>query len=255
MMRYLIIAVTLLIFSSCKDSTSSSVDEFKPLDGPEIIQKSMQVHGSKLLDNSIMSFSFRNDDFEVSRDAGNFSYTRLRISKEDTLKDILKNDGLSRVTAQEIIELPDSLIQTISSSVNSVVYFAQLPYSLDGPAVHKKLLGTDTINGKDYYEVQVTFAEEGGGEDHDDIFLYWIHQQDFTIDFLAYSYCEDDCGYRFRESVNRRNISGVIVQDYLNYESKLENPNLDKLDDLFEKGELSLLSKILTEDVRIQKVS
>ena len=67
-------------------------------------------------------------------------------------------------------------------------YFAQLPYGLNSPAVQKKILGEATINGNTYYEIEVTFSKEGGGIDFEDRFVYWIHKENFTVDFLAYRY-------------------------------------------------------------------
>jgi len=58
--------------------------------------------------------------------------------------------------------------------------------------------------------LEVTFKEEGGGEDHEDKFMYWVNTQDYRIDYMAYSYCEEDCGYRFRESENKLNPQTTV---------------------------------------------
>ena len=138
-------------------------------------------------------------------------------------------------------QLPDSLMHRYANSVNSVIYFAQLPFSLDGKAVYKKLIGEKSINGVGYYKVEVTFDINGGGEDYDDVFVYWINKQSFLVDYLAYSYCEEECGYRFRESVNRRTINGLIVQDYNNYKETYKDPVLSEMDEFFELGKFCLL--------------
>ena len=72
------------------------------------------------------------------------------------------------------------------SSVNSVHYFAHLPYGLNDKAVNKKLVGDAEINGMPYYQLKVTFSQNGGGTDHHDEFLYWIHKENFTIDYLHF---------------------------------------------------------------------
>ena len=50
----------------------------------------------------------------------------------------------------------------------------------------KEEVGEDEVEGETYYEVKVTFREEGGGTDFEDEFLYWIHKENFTVDYLAY---------------------------------------------------------------------
>ena len=58
-----------------------------------------------------------------------------------------------------------------SASVNSVHYFAVLPYGLDGKAVNKTYVNKVDIKGKSYHKIKVTFNEEGGGEDFEDVFM------------------------------------------------------------------------------------
>lgn len=240
-----------ILMIACKNESKQSMTEFSELTVNEIMHKTMEIHGSNLIENSTMTFSFRSADFMVNRKNGDFLYGRLTTRDRDTITDHYTNKKTTHYINGIPQQLPDSVLTIITSGVNSVVYFAQLPYSLDGDAVNKKIKGSDTINGERYYEIEVTFDENGGGEDHDDVFLYWIHEQDFTVDYLAYSYCEEECGLRFRESVNRRVINGVIVQDYNNYRAKNQDPELTDLDDLFQKDGLELLSEIKTENVNL----
>ena len=73
------------------------------------------------------------------------------------------------------------------------------------------------------------------------------------MDYLAYSYNEEDGkGLRFREAYNSRNISGVIIQDYINYKPSSEDQELGSIDSAFLKGELKELSRIELEDVSIK---
>lgn len=236
---------------ACKESPIDTITKPATLTADDIISKAIEVHGSDDLENSTMTFNFRSADFMVNRKNGAFLYGRLTTKDGDTITDHYSNDKTVRYLNGIPQQVPDSILTNITSGVNSVVYFAQLPYSLSGDAVNRKIKGTDTINGTSYYEIEVTFDENGGGEDHEDVFVYWIHQQDFTIDYLAYSYCEEECGYRFRESVNRRNINGIIVQDYNNYQAKVQDPDLTELDDLFQSDGLELVSEIKTENANI----
>ncbi|WP_438962038.1 DUF6503 family protein [Nonlabens sp.] len=229
-----------------------SCEEKQTLTAGEIMDNAIQAHGAHLLNRSIMDFKFRGITYRVTRDNGAFQYRRIQLQDSITITDMLSNDGALRYIDDIQQQVPDSLLKRYASSVNSVVYFAQLPYSLDGTAVYKELLGEKTIKNKNYYKIKVTFDEEGGGEDHEDEFIYWIDKNTFLIDYLAYSYCEEDCGYRFRESVNRRTYQGITVQDYKNYKEIVQDPDLSQMDTFFINGDLELLSEIKTEAARIE---
>ena len=74
-----------------------------------------------------------------------------------------------------------------------------------------------------------------------------------TIDFMAYSYLTDGGGVRFREAINRREIKGLLIQDYVNHAAD-KNTTLDKLPKLFEEGKLENLSMIINENVRVTEL-
>lgn len=90
-----------------------------------------------------------------------------------------------------------------------------------------------------------------GGKDFDDVFMYWIHKQNFTVDYFAYKYSVEGGGIRFREAYNARIIEGIRFVDYNNYKPESKDVSLEKLDSLFEKGALKLLSTIETEDITV----
>ena len=68
-----------------------------------------------------------------------------------------------------------------SESLNSVIYFALLPYKLSDKAVKVSYKQDVSILGKDYFEIEVTFDVEGGGKDHDDKFYYWVDKERNTV--------------------------------------------------------------------------
>lgn len=124
-------------------------------------------------------------------------------------------------------------------------YFSVLPYGLNDKAVNKTYLGKTKIKGKDYHKIKITFNEDGGGEDFDDVFIYWIDIQTFKVDYLAYSYSESNgMGLRFREAYNERFIDSIRFVDYNNYKPKYKVLVIEDLDIHFERGALELLSKI-----------
>lgn len=242
----------LFIFLGALAVTFHSCEEKKVLNAAQIMDKSILAHGSHLLDESVMEFTFRDKKYIAGRSNGVFEFIRKQQQDSLSILDKLNNKGPLRYMNDELQQLPDSVLNNYASSVNSVIYFAQLPYSLDGPAVYKELIGEKSIKNKNYYKIKVTFDENGGGEDHEDEFIYWIDKETFLIDYLAYSYCEEDCGYRFRESVNRRILKGITVQDYKNYKETVQDPDLSQMDTFFINGNLELLSEIKTVEVRIE---
>uniref|UniRef100_UPI004047669A DUF6503 family protein n=1 Tax=Roseivirga sp. TaxID=1964215 RepID=UPI004047669A len=102
-------------------------------------------------------------------------YTRTQTDTAGrVIFDRMDNDGLIRKIDGDTAELTDERRAAFTRSVNSVIYFFRLPFGLNDPAVNKTFVGETEIKGKTYYEVKVTFAQEGGGEDFDDVFLYWF---------------------------------------------------------------------------------
>ncbi len=215
----------------------------------------MQAHGSDLLKNSTTTFTFRDVDYQVTRSKNSYTFTRTILNDTDTIKDVKTPKGITRYRNGKTVAVIDSLKKKHDAALNSVVYFAQLPYSLDGPAVIKKYKGIVTLKGKEYYQVEVTFKKEGGGDAYDDVFMYWIDKKTWLVDYLAYSFCEESCGYRFRESVNRKTHSSVIMQDYKNYKTGIKNIKLEQLAQLFENGKLELVSEIVNENVTIRLIN
>jgi hypothetical protein len=133
--------------------------------------------------------------------------------------------------------LSEKDMKSAKGAINSVVYFAMLPFKLNDKAVNKT-----------YDVIGVTFKKEGGGDDYDDVFHYWINTTTNKIDYLAYKYHVNGGGVRFRRAYNVRNIDGIIFQDYVNYKAK-KDVVLRDLPTLFEDGKLKELSKIKTEHI------
>jgi hypothetical protein len=221
-------------------------------DPQKIIDKAIETSGGEKYLNSTTEFDFRDRHYIAKRQNGIFSYERITKDTVNTTHDFLSNDGFHREINGITLEVADSMKTRYSASVNSVVYFALLPYGLNDAAVQKKLLGESTIEDKKQYVVEITFAQAGGGEDHEDVFIYWINKKEFTIDYLAYSFAEvDGVGYRFRKAYNSRKINGILFFDYVNYKPKGEVKITD-LGELFKKGELEELSKIELLNISVQ---
>ncbi|MAZ28322.1 MAG: deoxyribose-phosphate aldolase [Cytophagaceae bacterium] len=240
-MRALIILGLTLIFISCNQGQTAD----------EIIDKAIEAAGGNELGKAGVSFKFRDLYYKAQRDHGKYTLERCTDEACEKVHDILTNDGFKRLEEGEAVSLPDSLVDKYSNSVNSVHYFAALPYGLNSAAVHKELVGMDNVKGKSYYKIKVTFDENGGGEDFQDEYMYWINKETYTVDYLAYNYQVNEGGTRFREAYNVRVVDGIRFVDYNNYKPAETFPPLESLDSLFENNKLELLSKIELEDVEV----
>lgn len=243
---YYIIAA-LLIFSCEKKVQLSAQD---------IVDKTIEVSGGVHRIDKMIDFDFRDKHYKaILRKNGDFQYQREFKDSVAIIKDVLTNKGFERYIDDFPVTVQDTMAAKYSASVNSVHYFVQLPYGLNEAAVNKTSLGNETIKGKDYHKIKVTFNEEGGGEDFEDVFIYWINSETFKVDYLAYSYNEDHgLGLRFREAYNERIIQDIRFVDYNNYKPNQSNVLLENLAKGFEKNALKLVSKIETENVVINQL-
>lgn len=243
-MRKLLIFLSIILVTACQD-------EKEQFSAEEIINKTIENAGGENYRNATVEFKFRDNKYKSTRKGGEFHLEREMKDSVNSIRDEISNTGFKRFINDSLVTLPDSLENKYTGSLNSVHYFAHLPYGLNDKAVNKKLEGDAEIKGKPYYQLKVTFSQNGGGTDHHDEFVYWIHKENFTVDYLAYKFHTNDGGLRFREAYNPRVIEGIRFVDYKNYTQENFETDLCQLDELFEEGKLELLSKIETEDVRV----
>jgi hypothetical protein len=222
-----------------------------PPDAQRIVDRAIETAGGKKYLNSTIEFDFRDRHYRAQRDNGLFSYERIFKEGENVVHDILSNDGFQRRINGSPAEVPDTMKTKYSASVNSVIYFALLPYALNDPSVIKTYLGETVVEGKDFHQVKVTFRNEAGGEDQEDQFIYWFDKNNFTIGYLAYTYNEGKgWEYRFRKAINPRKVNGILFLDYINYKPK-GDANLESLETLFKNGELDELSRIELQNIEV----
>ena len=248
-MKHVFIVLMLIASFGCKEQQT------KTLSAQNIVDNSINVSGGDVIAASTIKFNFRDKAYVAIRNKGAFQLERKfkdTSSPSVMVRDVLSNTGFQRFVDGEHIKVQDSMVERYSASVNSVHYFSVLPYGLNDKAVNKELLGKVTIKNKSYHTVKVSFDRNGGGEDFEDVFLYWIDPETSKVDYLAYSYNEDDGkGLRFREAYNERYQEGVRFVDYNNYKPNDSRVTLMDLPELFNKGELKLLSKIELENISV----
>ncbi|WP_029036888.1 DUF6503 family protein [Salinimicrobium xinjiangense] len=245
MKKYFFLLFCIALISCNEEGSSSEADK--------IISEAIERAGGEKYKKANIEFEFRKTLYTSKRNNGQYEFTRtITDSTNTTYYDVLNNAGFTRFHANEQVPISDSLAGVYSESVNAVHYFVQLPFGLNDDAVIKELVGQDTINDKIYHEIKVTFKQEGGGVDHEDIYMYWIEKDEYTVDYLAYRFFVNDGGIRFRKAVNPRTVKGIRFVDYENYKTDELSIPLENLDDMFQKGELTKVSQIENEILKVE---
>lgn len=218
----------------------------------QVVNKAIETHGGKAFEQAHFTFDFRDRSYVYKREGGLYEYRRLFTDNTGQhYVDILNNSGFSRLINGDTAKLTEERALAYTNSVNSVIYFALLPYRLNDEAVQKEYLGQTEIAGEPYHKLKITFEKDSGGEDYEDIFIYWFHQDNHTLDYLAYSFQENGGGFRFRKAYNPRMVGGIRWQDYINYKPvSMEGIQLEQLDELFQAGKLEELSRIELENIQ-----
>jgi hypothetical protein len=231
---------------------SASSCEVKKPTAQEVLDKAITRHGFDIENEFEVEFDFRNNHFEANLSAQ--SYVLKRVSKDDNqvIEDVISGESLVHKVNNELVRLDSEKMWRTSSDTRSVVYFALLPFSANEGAISKHLMASLKIKGEPYYKVEVTYKNNGGGEDFENVFVYWIHKKHFTVDYLAYSYYVNGGGVRFREAINQREVNGVRFQDYINYTIDKDFP-AHELDYAFQTGQLKEISRIVLDDVVVKK--
>lgn len=233
----------IILFSGCSEMSENE---------QSIVDKSIQVHGGELFENSIIDYDFRGRHYKLERIHGQFSYHRI-FEDSGTYYDIYSNDNFTRLLNDQEIDVGADWGRRYSNSINSVAYFSLLPFGLNDGAVNKKLLGEEEVKGKDYYKIEVTFNVEDGGEDHEDVFVYWISKDDYLLQYFGYYYKDDGGGIRFREAVNTRKKGGIIFSDYINYKGPDGYKDVAGMAELFKNSKLKKLSEIRLENLKCKR--
>lgn len=218
----------------------------------EIISQCRLHHGGKKYNKYNIRFHFREFEYDISFKKGSFSYTRSYEDKNKIRhRQVLTNHGYTQYENNQLT-IPDEKSKFGRvEAINSVVYFAMLPQSLNDAAVISQLVGETQILNDLYYVIRVSFRKDGGGVDHQDIFYYWINKTNFRMDYLAYDYDVNGGGVRFRAAYNPRRVGDILFQDYINYKASKDIDMLS-LPRLYELNQLTELSRIMLKNISVR---
>lgn len=257
----LLISIIFYLFLSCEIKQQPSVNKtgniFKYEQKTEaanklsksdrLIKEAINAHGGELYNTANYSFVLRKRRYEINNNS--FSYSvDYENDSGDKIKDVLTGSSFTRTINNNKTVLTKEDKSKYSQSLNSVIYFALLPYKLNDASVNKKYIKEAVIKGENYDVVEVTFNQDGGGEDHEDEYYYWINKKDHKIDYFAYNYRVNGGGARFRSAFNRKVVDGITFQDYINWEVSFETP-LEDIPNLYENNKLKEVSRIELENI------
>ncbi|GMQ24464.1 hypothetical protein Aoki45_11460 [Algoriphagus sp. oki45] len=241
--QLLLFSVLLISVFACKQRTEAE----------KIVDTAIEAHGGNRYEEVKIDFDFRDIHYTIFKTPSAFEYIREFKDSTGVVRDVLNNSGFVRtVNGTKIDTLTEERIGAFSRSVNSVAYFAFLPYGLNDPAAVKTHLGETELNGKAYNLIKVTFVPEGGGEHFEDEFLYWFGKEDHLMDFMAYSYHTDGGGVRMREVSGVMEVGGIRFQNYLNLKPEDKNTPVENMQDLYISGKLEKLSEINLENILVE---
>jgi len=252
MLRRLFVLILLAsIGYGCTESPKIEGASDGPPSAESIIDRAIVAHGGDAFEHVEIDFTFRGRQFLVRRDRGMFTFTRTYADSSGQIVEVMSNEGFVRTADGAPYEMTEREYNIWTEDVNSVIYFALLPYKLNDAAVQKRYLAKYTIENEPYHGIEVTFEQEGGGRDYDDRFVFWFHVDRGTMDYLAYHYTQRGTS-RFRKAVNIRTIGGIRFADYLNFRADSIGMPVELAADAFNAGSLALLSEILTEEIEVR---
>lgn len=251
----LAVALLLVVSSGCTDPAphpATDIDAY--------LDTVIAAHGGDVLDRAVVRFTFRGDAFTLCRNAGRFRYERATTdSLGRAVVEGLTNTDVYRVVAGDTVALSPDARGAVATAVNSVAYFALLPYPLQDPPVQATYAGPDTVAGAAYHRVAVSF-DQGGGQDYEDVFLYWFAQDDHAMDYLAYAFGVGgpaaDRGTRFREATNVRTVGGVRWADYENYRAPTLGPSsLARYPSAWANDAVEHVSTVALQDISVTPIA
>ena len=141
-MKVVYILTLVFLIVSCKEKVRTA------LSAQEIVDKSISVSGGEQYRTNDVFYKFRDYQYVSEWKDRDRILKRIRLTDSTKVVDVKGSRGFNRFVNDSMVPLKDSIANLYANSVNSVHYFAYLPYGLNDPAVNKELLGEVTLRGK-----------------------------------------------------------------------------------------------------------
>ncbi|MDT8347504.1 MAG: DUF6503 family protein, partial [Flavobacteriaceae bacterium] len=236
-----------------------SNSESSPSPAPYIAENSdvlmnecIDHYGFDDINNKKFAFTFRSKKFDAQFKNGKYLYTSVLKDSTGSTIDSLWNDGFSRHKNGDLVTTPEVKLKGYAATLNSIVYFALLPYGLNHEGVLLGQLDTMSFGDTKYYLIAVDFASDDP-EAHNDSYMYWINSTNKSIDYLAYYFCDEYCDYRFRVKTKEHHVDGFRFQDYDNYKPTDSILGLTDLMTAYKNNRLKKVSEIKLEAIQVSE--
>jgi hypothetical protein len=251
-LAFVLIALITASFSCLLTSCSSS-EKQGLTKGERVIEKAVAKHGGAAYKEASVHFKFRGKHYHTEINKGKYRYSRsYKDSSGNKVRQVLTNDSVYQLVNGERVPLDQKAKQTLKGTLNAINYFFLLPYHLTDEQVTPTYIDSVRIDGEPYHKIKVTFSHSANAGAHEDIYLYWFHKDDYTMDYLAYKYFVSGGGMRFRVAYNVREKGGIIFQDYHNLAPKSKNVDFMKIDSLYMEDALRKVSEINKDSIRVK---
>ena len=189
MLKFALISLMTTLFISCTSNFAENMNLNEEDNSTEIVEvsksqtilnKTIHAHGGDLYNVAHYSFEFRGNTYKFRTNDHSFEYTKTETRTDTIITDVLNNNEFSQLINNSPIVLSEKEIESKTGALNSVIYFATLPYKLNDKAVNTNYIGSTLIKEQNYHTIEITFDQAGGGEDHDDEYYYWINSRTYS---------------------------------------------------------------------------
>lgn len=186
---------------------------------PSIVEKSILFHGGNIYEHSKITMTISSlsgsFDVETARIGGNFDYlvtgTLGGNGRERQVR--LTNDTVEEWRDGEPLELKAPAEARARAYVDARVFFALLPYSLQGSDLHFHDLGLETWFGRNLHKVKVSFTP-GTSNDANDRYMFWFDPDTGRMEQFGYDFSG---GLRFRKGIEFERVGGILFSTQENY--------------------------------------
>ena len=224
------------------------------VDVDALLAAAVEAAGLHEPDGMELRFQFRGTPYRLWLQGRRSIYERrIRSDAGVTRTERLEGDTFTATVGDNVLPLSSEQAGALRRSLNSVAYFALMPRPLEDDAVIATSLGATTLGGQSWDTIDIRFREEGGGDDHDDVFRYWFHPETHRLGYLAYTFATGKGGVRVRKVVGAHEVDGVVLLDWVNHGRNGQGLTIDDAVRELEAGTLPELSTIALEDVQVQR--
>ena len=262
-MKYYYLFFFIFILASCKNENKKSISSEKSNlktpeltiktndKGAEIIEKLEENTAAKKREISTITYLFNQDTYQINRNCGWYEFTQKYADSEKTDSLVLDNMEISQYSKGKAVEdLSTSTKRNLRKEMKTKLFFAELIFGLNSPAVQKKYLQEEKINEEEYHKVKLEFIEENYEEDYLVEAVFWINKTMKKPEFIAVNFEEDKSEKIFLKPINQREIEGVSFFDYQVFTAD-KNKKIEEMAQLFEEEKLQQKEELKYENIEV----